>query len=52
MPTDRRARYGDSPVSCPGSLAVVDMPRPTLQLELVAAETAEGVDGIDMLSLF
>ena len=51
-PPDRRARYGDSLVSCPGSLAVVDLPRPALQLELVAVSVAEGVDGIDLLPLF
>ncbi|MEU5497959.1 hypothetical protein [Streptomyces griseofuscus] len=43
-PPDRRARYGDSLVSCPGSLAIVDLPRPVEQLEFMEAGEGQELD--------
>ncbi|MER6977763.1 hypothetical protein [Streptomyces carpinensis] len=51
-PPDRRARYGDSLVSCPGSLAIVDLSRPAQQLELEPDEPVQDPDGIDTMLLF
>ena len=50
-PPDRRAQYGDSLVSCPGSLTIVDLPRPAEQLELVPDET-EDADHVEPMALF
>ncbi|PSK57970.1 hypothetical protein B0E38_01815 [Streptomyces sp. 111WW2] len=43
-PPERPARFGDALVSCDGSLDIVDLPVPGVQLELGAAEAAEVVE--------
>ncbi|MFJ3249083.1 hypothetical protein [Streptomyces sp. NPDC086782] len=53
-PPDRRAQFGDSLVSCSGSLALVDLPVPgeQLELQLVPVEPVEDPDDLDMIALF
>lgn len=50
-PPERRSLYGSSLVSCPGSLAIVDLPLPAQQLELADPEGPDTV-GIDTMPLF
>ncbi|MFF4726344.1 hypothetical protein ACFY3M_13530 [Streptomyces mirabilis] len=50
-PPERRSLYGDSLVSCPGSLSIVPLPVPGGQLQLVEVE--EGTAGnVDTMALF
>ncbi|GGW68475.1 hypothetical protein GCM10010503_52310 [Streptomyces lucensis JCM 4490] len=51
-PPDRRAQFGDTLVSCSGSLAIVDLPVPGQQLEFGTAGATEDTGGIDTLPLF
>lgn len=54
-PLERRALYGTALVSCPGSLAIVDLPQPTRQLELPEPEPAGpdlDPDGMETVPLF
>ncbi|MER7477426.1 hypothetical protein ABTX60_07185 [Streptomyces sp. NPDC126510] len=43
---------GTALLSCPGSLAIVDLPLPARQLEFTADETTDEPDSIDTLPLF
>ncbi|MGW2100392.1 hypothetical protein ACWCPX_22350 [Streptomyces olivaceoviridis] len=57
-PPGRVREPGSALVSCPGSLAIVDMPLPAQQLELAVLEPSEPADpdtdpyGIDTVPLF
>ncbi|MEU6323420.1 hypothetical protein [Streptomyces sp. NPDC047009] len=48
---ERCSLYGDSLVSCPGSLVIVDLQLPAQQLELVPVETEDAGD-VETMSLF
>jgi hypothetical protein len=50
-PPERRSLYGTSLVSCPGSLAIVDLPLPARQMELTEAIESDP-DGMDTVPLF
>lgn len=50
-PPERRSLYGDSLVSCPGSLSIVPLPVPGEQLQLVRVETPD-VDAMETIVLF
>ncbi len=51
-PPRMRAQFGESLVSCASSLAIVDLPVPSQQLELVAVEGAEGHRDVETMALF
>ncbi|MDX3067152.1 hypothetical protein PV518_34110 [Streptomyces sp. ND04-05B] len=50
-PPQRSTVHGDALVSCHGSLAIVDLPLPTQQLELAVDETPDD-DSSETLPLF
>ncbi|MFI2434659.1 hypothetical protein [Streptomyces sp. NPDC018693] len=50
-PTERPEIFGDALVSCAGSLAIVDLPRPGEQLEMFLVETEQAAD-VEEMALF